>query len=171
MRILSGLMLGLLLLMACRQGEAPPAAEAPPEAGKDSLQLPQPRALSAQAQAAAEGWAAFNTLQQRVEAVYRTQSKEDMELLLEDLVAACKELETSEFPEPFDKPSVRSREKVFRTFLQKTQADLHYRVDLQESLVQALEAYNALREQLNRVAVGDLDPSIFTHEKDTISDN
>ncbi len=171
MRILSGFILGMLLLTACRQGEVAPSAEALPEVGKDSPQLPATIALSAEAQAVAEGWASFNTLQQRMESVYRTQGTEDMELLLEDLVAACKELEVSEYPEPFNKPSVRSREKVFRTFLQKTQADLYYRVDLQESLVQALDAYNALREQLNRVAVGDLDPSIFAHEKDTTAGN
>jgi hypothetical protein len=167
MRILSGFILGLLLLMACRQGDATPVAEALPEARKDSLPLPPTIALSPAAQGLAEGWPTFNTLQQRMESVYRTQSREDMELLLEDLVEACEEIEVSEYPEPFNKPSVRSREKVFRTFLQKTQADLHYRVDLQESLVQALEAYNALRAQLNRVAEGDLDPSIFAHEKDT----
>ena len=167
MRILSGFILGLLLLMACRQGDATPVAEALPEARKDSLPLPPTIALSPAAQGLAEGWASFNTLQQRMESVYRTQSREDMELLLEDLVEACEEIEVSAYPEPFNKLSVRSREKVFRTFLQKTQADLHYRVDLQESLVQALEAYNALRAQLNRVAEGDLDPSIFAHEKDT----
>ena len=171
MRILSGLILWMLLLTACRQGDAPPVADALPEAAKDSLRLPPTIALSPEARAVAEGWATFNTLQQRMESVYRTRGAEDMELLLEDLVAACAELEASEYPEPFNKPSVRSREKVFRTFLQKTQADLHYRVDLQESLVQALEAYNALREQLNRVAVGDLDPSIFAHEKDTTAGN
>jgi hypothetical protein len=167
MRILSGFMWVLLLLTACRQGEATPQAGALPEAGRDSLQLPQTIALSAEAQTSAEGWAAFTDLQKRMESIYRTRGTEDLELLLEELVQACKELESSEFPEPFNKPSVRSREKVFRTFLQKAQADLHYRVDEGESLNQAMQAYNALREQLNRVAIGDLDPTIFEHEKDT----
>ena len=171
MRILSGFMLGLLLLTACRKADATPQAEAYPEAGKDSLQLPPTIALSAEAQAGAEGWAAFSTLQKRMESIYRTESTEDLKLLLEELVEACKELEASEFPDRFNRPSVRSREKVFRTFLQKTQADLHYRVDAGESLNQALQAYNAFREQLNRVAVADLDPTIFEYEKDTTTIN
>lgn len=171
MRILSGFMMGLLLLMACRQVDATPQAGALQEVGGDSIQLPRAIALSAEAQAAAEGWAEFQALQQGIEPVYREQGTEEMELLLEGLVEACKELEASEFPEPFDKPSVRSREKVFRTFLQKTQADLHYRVDLRASLNQALQAYNAFREQLNRVAVANLDPTIFEHEKDTVTGN
>ena len=164
MRILSGLVLGLLLVMACRQAETAPPAKADLAAGQDSLRPPAPLPLSARAQAGVARWAAFTGLQQRMEALYRTQGKEDLELLLEELVEGCKELEGSEFPENFDRPSVRSREKVFRTFLQKTQADLHYRVDPHESLYQAVEAYNAFCEQLNRVAAGNLDPTIFDHE-------
>lgn len=165
MRILSGLMLGMLMLMACRQAEpAASPAESHPAAGRDSLQPPATLALSAQAQAVIEGWAAFNNLQQRMETLFRTQRTEDLELLLEELVEACKELETSEFPEGFDRPSLRSRLKVLRTFLQKTQADLHYRLDPRESLYQVAGAHNAFRQQLNREAAVNLDPTIFDDE-------
>lgn len=164
MRILSGMMLGILLLTACRQ-EAPEAAnQSLPTAGQDSVPLPPTLALSVQVRTGIEGWAALANLQQRMEAVYRTQEKEELELLLEELVVACRELETSEFPPPFDRPSVKSRLKVYRTFLQKTQADLHYRISPRQSLAQAIEAYNAFRAQLNRVASDNLDPTIFDHE-------
>lgn len=164
MRILSGLLLGILLLAACRQGGPEAANLSPTDSGQDSVQLPPTVALSAQVQAGAEGWAALSDLQQRMEAVYRNPEKEELELLLEELVVACRELEASEFPATFDRPSVKSRLKVLRTFLQKTQADLHYRLSPQGSLAQALEAYNAFREQLNRVASDNLDPTIFDHE-------
>ncbi len=164
MRILSGLMLGLLLLMACRQEEPAARDESLQSASQDSLQLPATLPLSAEAQAGIEGWAALENLQQRMESVYRGQENEELELLLEELTGACQELETSEFPVNFDRPSVKSRLKVFRTFLQKTQADLHYRLNPRESLIQALVAYNAFREQLNRVVAENLDPKIFEHE-------
>lgn len=164
MRILSGLMLGILLLAACRQGEPEAANLSPPASSQDSVPLPPTVALSAQVQDSTAGWAPLSNLQQRMEAVYRNPEKEELELLLEELVVACRELEASEFPPTFDRPSVKSRLKVFRTFLQKTQADLHYRINPQASLAQALDAYNAFREQLNRVASDNLDPTLFDHE-------
>ncbi len=157
-------MLGILLLTACRQETPEAGNQSLPNAGQDSVPLPPTLALSAQVQDSIQGWAALANLQQRMESVYRTQEREELELLLEELVVACRELETSEFPVTFNRPSVKSRLKVIRTFLQRTQADLHYRLNPRESLAQAMVAYNAFREQLNRVAAENLDPTLFDHE-------
>ncbi|MBC2838492.1 hypothetical protein [Robiginitalea sp. SC105] len=161
MRILSAMLLLLGTLAGCQQPVREAPAELPAVEAADTLPLPAPLALNASARNTLENWGAFRTLEDRIESVYAIRGPEDMELKLEELAEDFQALEDSEYPQAFDLPAVRSRERVVRTFLFKTQAAIYYRRDYRPALRQFLEAYNALREQLNRVESNQLDPSLF----------
>ncbi len=165
MRRLTVFLLALLLPAAgCKQDQGG-LAEAPQEVvSEDTLPLPRPIVISAGARSEMPDWAEFNALEKRMDAIYAAEGPEDMTLLLEDLMELCGQLEASDFPETYDHSSVRSRIKVFRTFLMKTRAALEYRRDYRPALRQSLEAYNALREQLDRIVTSTIDPSIFENE-------
>lgn len=163
-RITVFLLVLLLWAAGCKQDPVGPAEAPQQEVSADTLPLPRPVSISPGARSEMPDWAEFNALEKRMEAVYTAEGPEDMTLLLEDLMELCGQLEGSEFPETYDQSSVRSRIKVFKTFLMKTRAALDYRLDYRPALRQSLEAYNALREQLDRIVTSTIDPSIFEDE-------
>lgn len=164
MRKLCAFFLFLCVLSGCDQ-PAGPRLDAPPEGvSPDTLPLPQPVSLQGPVRNAVADWEAFTTLEERIASVYNVQGPEEMQLKLEELTADFQALGESEFPELFNVPSVKSRERVVRTFLLKTQAALYYRRDYRPALRQFLEAYNAFRAQLNRVESSQLDPSLFEED-------
>lgn len=154
----------LLPAVACKQDQNGPADAPEQEVIADTLPLPRAVAISAGARSEMPDWSEFNALEKRMDAIYQVEGPEDMTLLLDDLLELCGQLEGSEFPETFDQASVRSRIKVFKTFLMKTRGALDYRQDYRPALRQSLEAYNALREQLDRIVTSIIDPSIFKDE-------
>ena len=163
-RIWVFLLVLLLPAAACKQDQNGPAEAPQQEVSADTLPPPRPVNISARARQEMPEWAEFNALEKRLEAVYVAEGPEDMTLLLDDLMELCGQLEASEFPETYDQSSVRSRIKVLKTFLMKTRAALDYRRDYRPALRQALDSYNALREQLDRIVTSTIDPSIFDDE-------
>ncbi|MFT6795005.1 MAG: hypothetical protein ACJART_000136, partial [Maribacter sp.] len=75
--------------------------------------------------------------------------REDLVLIIEDLVENQKALEVSKYPAQFDIPQVKGRQKVLKTFILKTKGDLEYRQDPKVSMEQMITAYNSLRNQFN----------------------
>ena len=164
MKNLCAFFLLLCVLSGCDQ-PAGPRIDSPPEGTlPDTLPLPEPVGLQGPVRTAVADWEAFTALEERIASLYNAQGPEEMKLKLEELTADFQALEESEFPELFNIPSVRSRERVVRTFLLKTQAALYYRRDYRPALRQFLEAYNAFRSQLTRVESSQLDPSLFDED-------
>ncbi|HZJ20127.1 MAG TPA: hypothetical protein VFD35_07215, partial [Pricia sp.] len=64
----------------------------------------------------------------------------------------------------FDKPQVKSRQKVFKTYILKVKGDIFYRIDPQESVVEMIKAYNAFRNQFNVVVNNTLDTDLILEE-------
>lgn len=102
-------------------------------------------------------WKEFNALQIGFDAIYNVGNTEDLSLVLEDLVEKQKTLEESEFPEVFNKPQIKSRQKVFHTFILKTKGDLIYRLDSQKSVLEMIEAHNSMLAQMNSITSNTLD--------------
>ena len=102
-------------------------------------------------------WEEFNALQIGFDAIYNVDNTEDLSLVLEDLVEKQKALEESEYPETFDKAQIKSRQKVFHTFILKTKGDLIYRIDSQKSVLEMIEAHNSILNQMNSITNNTLD--------------
>lgn len=153
--------IGIVVLSACRNTDKDEVAQSVEVPETISAELPAEVRLATPTREALTSWVAFSEFESRMGALLTSEEPEETILMLDELLERTKELEKSEFPEVFDRPEVRSRLKVIRTFLLKVQADFHYRKDPGDSMVQLAEAYNAFREQLNRTAGFKLDPKLF----------
>lgn len=126
--------------------------------------LPRPVGVDVEVQEALEGWQAFSDMEITFESLYRVENREDLSLVIEDLIEKQKLLETSDYPVEFDRPQIRSRQKVFQTFILKAKGSLEYRVNVEESVIEMITAYNAYRNQLNVLINSDLDLNLFLNE-------
>lgn len=109
-------------------------------------------------------WAEFNTMEKTFDGLYTVANTEDLSLIIEDLIEQQKLLEDSVFPEAFDKPQIKSRLRVFQTFVLKTKGHLEYRIDPEEPVLEMINAYNSLRNQFNVIANNTVDIKTLLQE-------
>ena len=109
-------------------------------------------------------WPEYNAVDTSFDALYTVENREDLALVIEDLIEKQKLLEASKFPEVFDKPQIKSRLKVYKTFFLKIKGNLEYRLETEESVLEMIKAYNALRNQLNVVVNNTLDTKLILDE-------
>lgn len=125
---------------------------------------PKKAAPNAKTAAILLDWEAFNALQISFDALYSVENTADLSLVLEDLIEKQKELEESKYPEAFDKPQIKSRQKVFHTFVLKTKGDLIYSIDSKKSVVEMIEAHNVILNQMNSITSNTLDLKTLLEE-------
>ena len=161
---ISVFLLLLLLFSGCNR-KVEQAQETPQESSATgAAELPAPEQIDAAAQVILDGWAEYQSLEERMAVLMEAGNEEEMKLLLEELTQICKRLEESTFPGEFEQPAVRSRLKVIQTYLGKLEAALFYRLDYQTPLLELMESYNALRAQFNVIVRNTLNPEIFENE-------
>lgn len=112
-------------------------------------QFPTKIALNGKSKAIVADWVAFNTFDTSFDRMYDATYREDLVLIVEDLVENQKSLESSKYPVEFDIPQIKGRQKVLKTFILKTKGDLEYRQDPKVSITEMIAAYNSLRNQFN----------------------
>lgn len=125
---------------------------------------PKKSNVNAKAQDILKDWAEYNALETSFDALYTIANRDDLNLTIEDLVEKQNAVETSEYPETFDRPQVKSRQKVFKTFMLKVKGSLYYRTDPEESVVEMIKAYNAFRDQFNVIVNNTLDTDLILEE-------
>ena len=134
----------LLLLISC-QGEKNTTVTTDDSAFEISIEKwPKKSILSAKTQESLKDWDEFYALETSYDAIYTIKNTEDLKLVLEDLIEKQKLLQASNYPEALNKAQIKSRQKVFHTFILKTKGDLIYRIDVQKSALQMIDAHNAM---------------------------
>lgn len=154
----------ITLLSACRGGGDKQEVSNSGTVEINVQQLPQRSIINPKATEILKDWTAFQEMETSFDALYRVANNEDLILVVEDLILKQTELETSEYPEAFDTPQVKSRQKVFKTFLLKLKAAVEYRKDVIPPAQEMLAAYNAFREQFNVTVNNTLDLNEFLDE-------
>ncbi len=96
-------------------------------------------------------------MQTGFDALYNVGNTEDLRLILEDLIDKQKTLTESDYPITFNTPQIKSRQKVFHTFVLKTKGDLIYSIDSEDSVLKMINAYNAILNQMNTITSNTLD--------------
>lgn len=109
-------------------------------------------------------WPEYSTVDASFDALYNVDNKDDLALTIENIIEEQKLLEASEYPTEFDKPQIKSRQKVFKTYVLKVKGDLFYRLDPKESVIEMIEAYNTYRKQFNVVINSSLDTKLIFEE-------
>lgn len=153
-----------VLMGACKQGAIIEAPKEKAEVFFSVDSLPKPSAINEQALTVLKEWQEFNGLETTFESLYRVANREDLVLVIEDLIEKQKTLEASAYPETFDKAQIKSRQKVFKTYILKTKGNLEYRVGTKVSTIEMINAYNAFRNQFNVVVNSKLDTILILSE-------
>jgi hypothetical protein len=151
----------LILAVGCKSPDQKEPQDEPSMIEAEIQALPDLVPLDPRAREIVEGWPQYNSLENRLSALPHVKNREEMELLLEELKQICKQVEENAFPKPFEKPSVRSRIKVLRTYLGKLEAANYYRLDYQEPISELMDAINAIRQQFNVIVTNNLTPDVF----------
>jgi hypothetical protein len=125
---------------------------------------PKKSDVNAKAQEILKNWTEYNAFETSFDALYNVANRDDLSLTIEDLIEKQNVLETSTYPEDFDKPQLKSRQKIFKTYILKVKGDIFYRIDPQESVVEMIKAYNAFRNQFNVVVNNTLDTNLILEE-------
>lgn len=126
--------------------------------------LPKPIPINDKAMAIIKDWQEFKNLETTFESLYRVDNREDLALVIEDLIEKQKMLEASSYPETFNRPQIKSRQKVFKTYVLKTKGNMGYRVGVKESTLEMVTAYNAFRNQFSVLVNSVLDTSLILNE-------
>ncbi|MGP1991458.1 hypothetical protein D9V96_006205 [Zobellia laminariae] len=117
--------------------------------------------IKPKAQAILDDWIEFASFETSFDALHTVTNIEDLRLVIDEMITKQNQLEESTYPKEFNIPQVKSRQKVFKTYLLKVKGDLFYRIDPEESIVQMMEAYNAFRNQFNVVVNNTLDTELI----------
>ncbi|NNE77639.1 MAG: hypothetical protein HKN31_11270, partial [Pricia sp.] len=119
----------LLVCLSCKDQKAEVVANENFINEMSSEKWPKKAAVNAKAASILEEWEEYKALETSFDALYLVDNREDLSLTIENLIEAQKNLEGSEYPPELDIAQVKSRQKVFKTYILKVKGDLIYRID------------------------------------------
>lgn len=155
----------LMLVHACKEAASETAIAQDSGWQIDTDSLPKKSTVDAKAQVILNTWKEFTVLERSFDKVYTTEFREDFVLTIEELVENQKKLETGMYPEAFNIPQIKGRQKIFKTYLLKTKGNLEYRQNPKESIIEMITAFNDLRDQFNVVVNNTLPDELRANEK------
>lgn len=122
---------------------------------------PEKTVVNAKASEILQEWIEYVDFQTSFDGLFRIENSEDLALIIEDLIEKQKNLAESQYPTEFDKPHIKSRQVVLKTFILKTKGSLEYRLDLQEPVIEMIESFNALSNQFNVIVNNTFDVKLI----------
>ena len=149
---------------SCKEGVQETATVSESSFGAMANAMPKVVSVNAKAEAILSQWKEYYSFHQSFERLYTIDFREDLVLVIEDLVEKQKVLEASEYPAEFNIPQVKGRQKVVKTYILKTKGDLEYRLNPENSMKELITAYNALREQFNVTVNNTLPTELIENE-------
>ena len=156
--------LTFLLLFSCGNTQGTEQSINPDVLEFDVQKLPKKSVLNSGAKAILETWAEFNDLDIAFDGLYAVENNEELILLIDEFIEKQNALAVSNYPETFDIPQVKSRQKVFKTYVLKVKATLEYRKDPLEPTIEMVNAFNSLRNQFNVMVNYNFDTKMILDE-------
>jgi len=126
--------------------------------------LPKKNKVNAKAQNILKDWKAYGVFEASFDKLYKVEFREDLVLLVEELVENQKLLEASNYPAEFDIPQIKSRQKVLKTYILKIKGNLEYRQHPEQTLKEIIIAFNHLRTYFNIKVNSNLPDDLFSKE-------
>jgi len=123
--------------------------------------MPEKLPLSPESAPIVEAWKEFSALGGSMDVLYKATNNEDLALAVDDLIEKEKELSAGNYPPNFDLQQVKSRQLVLRTYLYRLKASIEENQPTTQPTVEMLQAYNALRKQLNLLVKNQLDTQLI----------
>ena len=155
----------ILLIVSCRQDKNADLNVAGTELEFKNEDLPKRVRINPRASIIIQEWPEYNAFDTSFDAIYNATNNEDLILAIEDLIEKQKLWEDSAYPESFDKPQIKSRQKVLKTYILKVRTALEFRDDVTAATIDMIHAYNALRSQFDIIMNSTLDPKLLLDEE------
>jgi len=161
------LIVGVLLLTAfsCKEKVQELSVEDPSGYELSTEKWPKKFKVNSEVKAILNEWPEYITMDISFDAIYNAANRDDLSLTVENIIEEQKLIEASSYPKEFDKPQIKSRQKVFKTYVLKVKGDLIYRLDPEESVIEMIDAYNAQRKQFGIVLSNVLDTKLILGEE------
>ncbi len=154
-----------LVSVSCKEKKDKVVVEDPSQYGVVTDEWPKKLPVDPKAGAILRQWPEYMAMDASFDAIYNAENKEDLSLTIDDMINEQKLLEGSDYPKEFDLPQIRSRQKVFKTYILKVKGDLIYFLDPEVSIHEMIEAYNIMRKQFNTVVSHTLDTKLILEEE------
>lgn len=164
MRKLSCFLIVFLIVLACKDKDAADADSTYEALFFDYQKMPKRSSLNAKASEIAETWAEFQALNTSFDVLYRAKNNEDLILAIDDLIDKENLMAKGTYPTTFDEFQIKSRQRVVKTYLFKVKAGIVNNGETTEPTIKMIEAYNALRRQLNVIVNSQLDKKLILDE-------
>tara|TARA_R110000868_G_scaffold28633_2_gene107164 strand:- start:12677 stop:13171 length:495 start_codon:yes stop_codon:yes gene_type:complete len=164
MKKLVVLMFIILGLLSCGDKKAEEVKEDNSMALVDLKKLPKKVNPSEGATLILRDWTEYNAINSAMNAIYNTDTKEDLTVIVEDLIEKQKLLETSVYPEVFNRADIKSRQKVFKTYVLKIKSNMEYDINPRAAVIEMVKAYNAFNNQFSVVISSTLDSELLFDE-------
>lgn len=164
MRKLSCILIFFMVFLGCKKN-----GDSSSDIGNDELvfnyqKMPKKLTINPKATVIVEEWPEFKKLSSSVDVLYRAKNNEDLILAIDDLIEKEKLLEKGTYPEAFDKFQIKSRQRVFKTYMLKVKSSVLDNRDATQPTIEMLEAYNAFRKQFNVLVNSQLDTKLILNE-------
>ena len=92
-------------------------------------------------------WPEYNALETSIKSLYNVKDNEGLSVVMDDIMEKQKLMEDSKFPDTFNTSQIKSRLKVFKTYILKVKANLGYGIETAVPLKEMVIAYNAMGDQ------------------------
>jgi len=127
----------------------------------NATKLPKKIELDPKAIVILEEWPEYKALNTAIDGMYKAENNEDLRLTLDQIIEAQKQLEKAIYPDEFNKPHIKSRQVVIKTFALKTKAAIEYNTVILEPAIEMLTAFNNYRNQFNIIVNNTLDTNLI----------
>ena len=165
MRKLQVIGIVIVFCLACVNDKTEPIENIQKVAAYDYGKMPKKEPINEEASSILNDWAAFSDFSKSAEILYQATSSEDLALAIDDILEKEKLLGESKYPEQFDVPQVKSRQRVLLTFILKARGDIIGKRNPTNSMIQLFNAYNAFRNQFNIITDNRLELNLFLNEE------
>ncbi|MEP0212258.1 MAG: hypothetical protein ABJD66_03515 [Cellulophaga sp.] len=127
----------------------------------NAKKLPKKIKLDPKVVTVLENWQEYKDFNTAIDGMYKAENDEDLRLTLDQIIDTQKKLEKSTYPEEFNKPHIKSRQTVIKTYTLKTKGAIEYSLDVLEPATELITAYNNFRNQFNIIANNTLDTNLI----------
>lgn len=127
----------------------------------NAKKLPKKNKLDPKVVTVLENWQEYKNFNTAIDGMYKAENDEDLRLTLDQIIEAQKKLEASTYPEEYNKPHIKSRLTVIKTYTLKTKAAIEYSLVILEPASEMIDAYNNFRNQFNIIANNTLDTNLI----------
>lgn len=157
-----GIFIVVCCLSSCKDDKVGAEDLKEPSWELDTSSLPKTVRLNAKSEVLVQDWEEFTSFNRSFEAMYSATYREDLVLIIDDLVEHQKTLEASIYPDQFNVPHIKGRQNVLQTYILKVKGDLEYRQDPKPALLEMIIAYNSFRNQFNVLVNNTLPEGMIT---------